>query len=417
MKAIATLSFLFFVFQQAHAFRHSDLRDITREVTDNTTFAVNFTAGGIITFTDRAKDQIQRASGRGDRSFAAHRHINDDWHFYNERFADATERLIQLKAEIVADPDPDSARETFGQALHTLQEFYSHTNWVELGSGVIETKLGREIIPDANSSAVMCSNGVLSDSGLTDLTSSYNRINRRVPDGKCSRDDLDKEDSDNPMFAAARALAVEATADYLEQIVEAFAGDEAAIRRFADRDAAVMFVIDTTESMRVELIGIKTSASGIIEQYNESQIGRYILIEFHDGEGDDAIRETTITADPDEFLTAVEALKADSDGLGSCREAGWTAMNNAVDLTERDSKIYFWSDAAQRRLGRWPLVPRFYFRWYSAIFKHTRVQFVLTGNCLPSGTSYRGFNTVARIIGGSVILADESEVGTIDYSA
>jgi hypothetical protein len=419
MKAIATISFILSVFQQVHAF-NSALREMTREVLEATVFSVNFT--GQIDFTDGAINQIVRANNILDRSFAARRAIYDDWHFYNEQFEDASRRLIQLKEEIVttitgSKSNPGLARRIFGQALHTLQEFYSHTNWVELGNTAIETKLGREIIDDPDPNARMCSNGALSDFGETDLTSSYRwHFLHRVPDLKCSTRDLDKENEKHPDFPAAKALALEATYDYMDQVVEAFGGNEVALRRFVDRDVAVIFLVDTTESMRNELEGVKTAASGIIAQYSGDQIGRYILISFHDGEGDDAIRSITTTADPDEFLAAVDALVADSDGLGTCREAGWTAMNKAVDLVVSGSKIYFWSDAAQKRNGFFPLFPKFYFRWYLALFKHTRVRFILTGNCLPFGSSYRGFNTIARIMGGSVIIADENEVGSLDYS-
>jgi hypothetical protein len=417
MKAIATLSFLLSVFQQVHAFKNSVLRDITREALGATVFPVNFTAE--IDFTDSAINQIVRANIHLDRGFAGHRSKNDDWYFNNERFEDASGRLIQLKEDIVtactgSDPDPDSARRIFGKALHTLQQFYSHTNYVELGNTAIETDLGREIIDDPDPNARMCSNGALSDFGETDLTSSYRkRFLHRVPNLKCSEGDLRKEGEE---FDRAKELALRATYDYLDQVVEAFGGDQAALRRFADRDKAVIFVIDTTESMRIELQGIKTASRRIIAQYNESLVGRYILISFHDGEGNAAIRSITTTADPDEFLAAVENLEADSDGLGTCKETGWDAMNKAVDLTAFRSQIYFWSDAAQKRTGFFPLFPKFYLRWSTCLRNHTRVRFILTGNCLPFGTSYRGFNTIARIAGGSVILADENDVGSLDYS-
>jgi hypothetical protein len=85
------------------------------------------------------------------------------FHFDRETFYQGSERLINLKKEIINQLMPvtsantedtkargRTARQYLGQALHTLQDFYAHSNWFELGFGndEIETRLGREHIPD-----------------------------------------------------------------------------------------------------------------------------------------------------------------------------------------------------------------------------------------------------------------------------
>lgn len=72
-------------------------------------------------------------------------------HFDNEQFHDASTRLIDLKTRIISllttyPRDGKEARYFLGAALHTIQDFYAHTNWVELGFTDIDTRLGREII-------------------------------------------------------------------------------------------------------------------------------------------------------------------------------------------------------------------------------------------------------------------------------
>ena len=38
-----------------------------------------------------------------------------------------------------------SAREFVGELLHTIQDFYSHSNWVEFEPNVINLKLGKSL--------------------------------------------------------------------------------------------------------------------------------------------------------------------------------------------------------------------------------------------------------------------------------
>ncbi|MEH2073509.1 MAG: VWD domain-containing protein [Nostoc sp.] len=83
------------------------------------------------------------------------------YHFDRETFLEGSRWLKFRKADIVKELTPikdandedaqitgKQARKYLGQALHTLQDFYAHTNWVELGFDEIDTRLGREEIPD-----------------------------------------------------------------------------------------------------------------------------------------------------------------------------------------------------------------------------------------------------------------------------
>lgn len=59
-------------------------------------------------------------------------------HFSGEQFKDGSKRLLELKSEIITtllkSVKFEHARQLVGQYLHTLQDFYSHSNWVELGN-------------------------------------------------------------------------------------------------------------------------------------------------------------------------------------------------------------------------------------------------------------------------------------------
>jgi hypothetical protein len=57
-------------------------------------------------------------------------------HFDAETFTQSNQRVInfttQIYSEINSD-DYDTARALSGQIMHTIQDFYSHSNWVEMG--------------------------------------------------------------------------------------------------------------------------------------------------------------------------------------------------------------------------------------------------------------------------------------------
>ena len=61
-------------------------------------------------------------------------------HFSGEQFKEGSKRLLELKSQIVTSllkgVKFEYTRQLAGQYLHTLQDFYSHSNWVELETGV-----------------------------------------------------------------------------------------------------------------------------------------------------------------------------------------------------------------------------------------------------------------------------------------
>ncbi|UJR24642.1 hypothetical protein I4U23_006016 [Adineta vaga] len=67
-------------------------------------------------------------------------------HFDSESFKESNQRLINLRTKILEDiKDPtknlEKARGRIGDLLHTLQDFYSHSNWIEMGKTTINDRL------------------------------------------------------------------------------------------------------------------------------------------------------------------------------------------------------------------------------------------------------------------------------------
>src|SRR6185436_16702815 len=99
-------------------------------------------------------------------------------HFDDEAFDLSSQRLLTLKESVIQQAlagDGEGARRDFGGALHTVQDFYSHSNWVELGGSGIETRLGREVLQPLAPDVATCpaSVGILGGAGLSDETTGY----------------------------------------------------------------------------------------------------------------------------------------------------------------------------------------------------------------------------------------------------
>lgn len=172
-------------------------------------------------------------------------------HFDNEGFVASSTRLIRLKNSIVSNiisrsPDGVGARKDLGGALHTIQDYYAHTNWVELGAVIIDPRLGRTVIPDPSPSTPTSpfdDPGTLLP-GLTQLTSGYfnisifNPVPCDAPSGKTRHgiflcpNGLNKDDPSRLGYTQARNLAVIASRDFIEQILNSpgVAGNAKAIR-------------------------------------------------------------------------------------------------------------------------------------------------------------------------------------------
>lgn len=181
--------------------------------------------------------------------------FDSEKHFDNEEFLKGTTRLVELKRYIIGQitnplfPNRANAQNALGQALHTIQDFYAHTNWVDLSSlRVIDSRLGRTTfdspIPKSTPTSPTNDPGTLLF-GLTQLTSGYfNTLTPcSAPPGKTRHGlnlglglpcptGLNKDEPGRPGYNEARSLAVIASQDYINQILDApgVAGNASAIR-------------------------------------------------------------------------------------------------------------------------------------------------------------------------------------------
>lgn len=89
----------------------------------------------------KAIEQIADANADVDND-----QVSSAKHFDAESFPEGQVRLISLLGDIQTTLNSNNAagaRSKLGQALHSIQDFYSHTNWVELGNSAPHPSLGR----------------------------------------------------------------------------------------------------------------------------------------------------------------------------------------------------------------------------------------------------------------------------------
>ncbi|XP_026215482.1 von Willebrand factor A domain-containing protein 7 isoform X2 [Anabas testudineus] len=316
-----------------------------------------------------ALQEIYTQNGLVDRDF-----VNSAPHHFNsEAFLQGrsliTQGMVAIKANIRID-NFRAARETLGKILHTLQDFYSHSNWVELGNkepyiNLIRSDLPLDNLADYNTATCSdCASGTCPNSILPNilqenkLTSGYMGVfSPTKPKGKCShggKSDLtstthprgginkDELSSDNVAFHnTAVNLATAASLQLLEDIRSAV-GDDNFLRMVGiARPSALCFVIDTTGSMSDDIDAARQITYDIIDSKKGTQDepSEYILVPFNDPEYGPMIR----TTDADKMKKEIAKLTA--NGGGDVPEMCLSGLQVALSGAPGSSFIYVFTDA------------------------------------------------------------------------
>nr|XP_045012658.1 von Willebrand factor A domain-containing protein 7 isoform X2 [Jaculus jaculus] len=334
-------------------------------------FAAYFGPGSPSRRFRAALGEVSRANAAQD--FLPASRNNPDLHFDAERLVQGRIHLVgALHDTLVAARASDYtlARQRLGAALHALQDFYSHSNWVELGEQQPHPHLlwpRQELWSLAQEEATCSDCEELSCTGnMLDfvlLTSGYFGTHPPKPPGKCShgghfdqsssqlpRGGINK-DSMSPRFSPHHMLHRQAAEIARLASIEAFGllrsrlGDSSFSRLLDITPASSLsFVLDTTGSMGEEINAAKIQARHIMEQRRGSPMEPvyYILVPFHDPGFGPVFK----TSDPDNFwqqLNEIHAL-----GGGDEPEMCLSALELALLHTPPLSDIFVFTDASPK---------------------------------------------------------------------
>ena len=155
-----------------------------------------------------AMSEIQIANAEVDASPMKHKAAA---HFDGEQFNAGKKRLTNLKSQIISalfdGKKLEHARKLSGKYLHTLQDFYSRSNWIELGNTWLfdnltnsESKIRAGFFAASNESTCRACTPIIESKANVDdcysnlitkkLTSGYSSgqdVSKPLENGKCSR--------------------------------------------------------------------------------------------------------------------------------------------------------------------------------------------------------------------------------------
>ena len=206
-------------------------------------------------------------------------------HFDSEKILESQKKLVARYPKIIAaatqQQNYKSARLLLGASLHTIQKFYSHTNWVEMGQHKPNNALG---IPGSNIGEV-AEEGEPTCHGSEVITSKitsgyHNGTNATIPEGseKCHHGGtLDEtilginKDTTASCFSPGHLLhrsaadqAAEATEWYVDHIRSIIGPGHFEQLFNLAKGSALAIVIDTTGSMGTEIYNVKEQVAEII---------------------------------------------------------------------------------------------------------------------------------------------------------
>ncbi len=347
-------------------------------------------------FSERAILQVRDATAGVDEIVSERGELTTPTaHCDDELLPECTQRIIDIKNAVIdllkaSPPDGGEARRQIGRALHTLQDFFSHSNWINISGG--DPGLGTNVISRLAADRDTCERGVssigsgtLAGFGLTSATTGYFSLVLAPPDGKCNHGllldpGIHKDEPGRTGHAAARRAAVTATNNLIQQILDApgIAGNDRAIRAFLDVRGAVGFVVDTTGSMGSVIAGVKSSIGRIVTTVagSPNPPDRYVLVAF----SDPSVGSALVTADASVLLSAANRLFA--SGGGDCPELSMTGALRAVNASPDASQLYLFTDASAKDAGLFGNVIT------QARAKQISISFLTFGSCSPIDPAY-----------------------------
>ena len=362
--------------------------------------------------------------------------IKPHYHFTNESLDSSSQRLITLRNEIIAElrrPLPGGAdpglihlalepHRKLGWALHALQDFYSHSNWIELqnhASPPPPPPFGESVMDKPAPLLQPCpeSPHVLGPGAGGGLTTGYfvgfSLVREAIGCGElpypgkcyhgnysssCRGINKDRYFDGPGLHQLAAIAATLATREYVEQIIAELQGDGRALSRLLGHRSFAA-VIDTTGSMGFAIDGVKALIGDLAQRAQAGSLGsvptEWVLVPFNDPD----LGPVLVTDSISEFLAGVQALR--SLGGGDCPEPTQRALLAGIDASLPNSDVYLFTDATANDVELTNLAIT------RAQAQNTTLSYAVDKSCSPvDPVYYRG----ARETGGEVFLIQPPEI-------
>ena len=376
-------------------------------------------------------------------------------HFDGENFLGGQEYIAYERNIAISAADGGDvglARLALGGAMHPLQDFYSHSNWIELGRSTPLDLLTRPGSTEADLIAALdrwkalqgprdaktcqacelglaCGKDCSKNLIATGLTSGYYGGEDRKPPasgGKCSHggasdtaapgflpapvlggplssEGINKDGAQcvwSPHYFShvqAAATAIVATADFLRAYKSELS--DANFKRVMGIGPGLALALDTTSSMEPIIDQVRDGIDQIIEE-NETagEASRYVLVPFKDPE----VGPTTQTSDPDEFTSRLAQLEI--GGGGDCPEPSLAAVERTVSAADTGSSVFLFTNGTASDGDRADAVSAL------ANAKDVTIYPSLFGSCSPYDPAYF---KLAEATGGQVFVLNPEEASKV----
>ena len=351
------------------------------------------------------------------------------WHFDGESFPNGRDRVVALKAQVISQlqnsSDGAAARQSLGQALHTLQDFYSHSNWIELGHSSPNSAITASgPLSFSGSGERTCADRILLPGTggtlvTTKLTSGYyhdeNEV-KPVPDpGKCNHGGLadglltDGINKDVTNFSwaphgflhdAAASVAQEASKQFIRDIRNTPDVTLGQMKKLFGLELTLAIAIDTTGSMGSIIEAVKQQAISMVD----SRVGtaleptKYVLAPFNDP----SVPAAMVFTEPAPFKSAISSLFA--SGGGDCPELAVGGILQALSQAGTGGDLFMFTDASAKDSANVGTAVAL------ASTKKITIHEPLFGSCSPIDPAYI---RLAAATGGEYFVLSRSEAGSI----
>lgn len=375
-------------------------------ITRDSLTAVSITLSGeTLKFTDRAIVEVRKANFDVDwHQLAA------DFHFDDEALGGGSQRINALKTQVInaaVGGDGNAARTALGGALHTIQDFFAHSNQVDASLPIPNFGTNVLVALPATTHTCLADGATLIPS--VGLTSGYFKFVSGLcaPTGKCNHGDhglcqhgINKDEPTNPLHGAAYGNATSASTKFVNDIINdpQMTADPRAIKRLMDIRPMVATAIDDTGSMGPVIGSVNSAVGSIVSslQGTPDEPDKYLLERF----GDPGVGTGVVFGDATSFLSAVAAIYP--SGGGDCPEYSMSGAYNAVAAADYDSRLFIFTDASAKDPGQMSAVANL------ATQKRISVTTALSGSCSPYDPAYF---ELARRTGGQVFVTTHNETG------